>query len=70
VVLDDDYADRLRDLAEYITPGPWHAYRSDYDGQLVVYDDDNEPLAAIYAGIDFAKWVCETAPAVLFGGTR
>jgi len=69
MVLDDEYADRLRQLADNVPPGPWHAYRSDYDGALIVFNDD-EPLAHIYAGTDFAKYVCELAPAVLFGGAR
>jgi len=69
MTLDDDYADRLRDLAENVPPGPWHAYRSDYDGALIVFNDD-EPLMQIYAGTDMAKWVCETSPSLLFGGAR
>jgi hypothetical protein len=69
MVLDDEYADRLHDLAANVPLGPWHAQRTDYDGALIVYDGD-EPLAHVYGGVDVAKWICETAPAVLFGGAR
>jgi hypothetical protein len=67
VTLDDDYVDRLHDLAEHVPAGPWHAHRSDYDGALILFNDD-EPLAHIYGGIDVAKWICETSPSILFGG--
>jgi len=67
--LDDDYADRLRDLADYITPGPWEARRSAVSGDLLLWDGD-EPLALIYAGHDFARYLVEVAPAILFGGAR
>ena len=69
MILDDDYAARLHDLGENVPPGPWHAHRSAVSGDLLVWDGD-EPLLHVYGGIDLAKWICETAPAILLGGAR
>lgn len=60
---------RLRELAQYVTPGPWQLRRSSVDGALVLYDvsDDGEPypLALIYAGHDLGLYLEQCAPALL-----
>ena len=59
---------RLRELAQYLDPGPWRARRSDLDGALVLYASeapDAEPLALLYAGADLAHYLEQCAPAVL-----
>jgi hypothetical protein len=63
-----DALERLLELANAISPGPWTFARSkDGTGALILWDGD-EPLALIYAGIDFCKYLVAAAPAVLFAG--
>lgn len=59
--------ERLRELSQYLAPGPWRARRD--HGAIVLYDDDGpdaEPLALIYAGADLAHYLEACSPALLF----
>jgi hypothetical protein len=56
---------RLRELAQYVDPGPWRAARSEFDGTLMLYDAAGNPLAAIYAGHDLAVYLAGCSPAAL-----
>ena len=56
---------RILELQSFVPRGPWRAGRSDFDGALVVYDQDGNPLALIYAGHDFAEYVAACSPAIL-----
>lgn len=63
-----DQLERLLELADAIPPGPWtHRRSTDGTGVLILWDGD-EPLALIYAGVDFCKYLEAVAPAVLFAG--
>jgi hypothetical protein len=62
----DPSAFRLIELADAIPPGPWYHQRGD-DGVLVLWAGD-EPLAALYGGVDLAKYLEACAPARLLGG--
>jgi hypothetical protein len=61
---------RLRELAQYVAPGPWQTRRSDVDGSLMLYGVDDEPLALIYAGADLGHYLEQCAPAVLLPSAR
>jgi hypothetical protein len=62
----DPSAFRLAELAAQIPAGPWTHGRG-ADGALILWAGD-EPLAAIYGGVDLAKYLEACAPARLLGG--
>lgn len=69
MILDDGPEhERLAELAAEVPAGPWTHRRAE-DGTLILWADD-EPLAAIYGGVDLAKYLEACAPARLLGGHR
>jgi hypothetical protein len=63
-----EWAARLRQLAADVPAGPWRTARS-ADGEALILWDEDEPLALIYAGHDFARYLEACAPTELWGPT-
>jgi hypothetical protein len=58
---------RLQELRGYIDPGPWRLGRSDFDGSLMLFDSEGNPIALIYGGHDLGLYLEACAPDTLLG---